>query len=56
MYVLRYGQSSAPGVAGEARRTRSRCGSKQVILCVCVTKIYWTSTAAVHIMPVPLSW
>ena len=34
----RYEQLSTPGVAKEARRTRSRCGSRHVILCVCVTR------------------
>ena len=55
MYV-RYGQLSAPGVAEEARRTRSRCGSEQVICAFVSREIYWVSTAAVHIMPVPLRW
>ena len=36
---VRYEQFSASGVAKKARRTRSRCGSEQVILCVRVTII-----------------
>ena len=54
MYV-RYEQLPTPEVAKEARRTLG-VGVNRSFCAFVSRECYWTSTAAVHIMPVSLSW
>ena len=53
---VRYGQLSVPGSARKHGVLALGVGVNRLVCAFVSREIYWTNTAAVHIMPAPLNW